>query len=286
MRRACLATLALVAVGAVQRPADAGLRDIFVESRFFTVVDGFLEDIGVDFDLNLNDLPDVPLPAIAEDAIASGLDRAESAINRAFVNRGVLNDLDADLLNIDLPNIDLRGLDLPDLDLPDIVTTNLPVVDEIIEDALGDAEQAVGRALDRAENAVGEALNRAEQVLGNLDVTLPAVIDSLPPVVEEVLEGIDSQLDGRVEGVLRDVLDRAEGVLDEIFGGDDPVQAAELQTLTTPVETLVQRSLGGAFSSMAPPSAWASSAAIPEPAAVVLVGSGLAFFAGKPRRRS
>ena len=254
MRRACLATLALVAVGAVPRPAEAGLRDIFVESRFFTVVDGFLEDIGVDFDLNLNDLPDVPLPAIAEDAIASGLDRAESAVDRVFGEGGILDEVDVDLPDTIVPN------------LPDA-----PDVDSIVEDALDTAEQAVDQALDRAEAAVDRALSRASAVLDN----------------------IDQNVSDRVEGILEDALNRAEGVLDGIFGNPDPGPAGGFTSQSSTVNADFDRFFSAdlfdadAITVVSPmPTPLPSrGAGVPEPTTLLLGGIGLTVAAAPRSRR-
>lgn len=244
MRLARLTTLALTALAWAPQAATAqtnspgSLRQVLVNSRFVTIADNFLEDVGVDFRTVFDNVPDVPIPRRSQTAIAGGLDKAADALEGVFGPLGAVNGDN----NGPQQATDVFGPDpffVSDLLDDDGIDDLVPGVEDalgnaggIVEDALGQAAGAVANALGRASNAVGNALSQAERVLGDLNVSLPS-LPSLPDTVDDIIGDVLDDFDSSLPSLIDSLPDPVGEVLDDLLSG---VNGADTLTEWVPIE--------------------------------------------------
>lgn len=294
MKNLTLAAVLLIAA----TPATSGAFNL-------SFVEDLLSDLGVSVDLPE---VEVDLPSRAEEAVNSALDRAEMALERVFPSHSdteLIAMLELPLLELEnfLPNttgcdfladcgptslspiIELEPiLYLPSVDVPQIEVTN---VDQIVSDALDQAQAEVDNALEQAESilddisvpdvdqiieaALGSAESAVEDALGQAD----GVLDE----VQNVIDGIDL---GGVSDTVEDALEDASGVVEEILGEsflDDLFSGFSVE-----LPSAAEQAVSSAFSSFQSAGlVTAASTAIPEPASIGLLSFGL-VAAGSRRR--
>lgn len=314
MPKSSLLAVALLAFAASPTLAqiDPGDRRVYLHSGTgLSFLEDFLGDRGIHLDLpEIN----VSLPPQAEAAVEKALGRAESALNRVFGDGGILEDLDASLPDVS-QTVDnalnraqevLDRIELPDVNVPDVSSlvdnalswaekalTRVesvvpPNVEQIVNEALGEAQSSVDDALDRVFGD-GGVLDEIEDLVPQATGVLDGALDSVfgeGGTVDRALSEIPTD---RLPTAAIEAIDNAAGIVEQVLGDLFSNEAeGEITSLLDGLTTEDFDSIGFQFAETALASRsffmLPSTAAVPEPTACVLALAGFAAVSSRRRR--